>query len=125
MKKYMYLVLVMALAAILFTTFSNRATQDPALAEEIVALFEQGQTEIDLTEITTFDWTKAELFGPYTTDEVIEESMDITFKGDNGHIDLLDDRVLLVFANDQYAVKTVVLQLNCSLRDHKMLLIQE
>ena len=37
MKKYMYIVLVMVLAAILFTTFSNRATQDTALAEENIA----------------------------------------------------------------------------------------
>lgn len=53
--------------------------------------------------------------------------MGIKFKGDNGEIDNLDDRFLLVFADDKYAVKTVVLSRkygSYSIRDNKFLIVE-
>ncbi|MEG0440636.1 MAG: hypothetical protein RR587_15485, partial [Solibacillus sp.] len=75
-----------------------------------------------------FDWTQVSVFGPYTSDEVIEDSMGIKFKGDNGGIDLLDDRFVLVFANEKYAVKTVVISRRSGtyiIKDNKILMVEQ
>jgi len=89
-------------------------------------LLEKGETQIDLTGLTNFKWTQVSLFGPYTSDGVIEDSMNIEFKGDNGGIDYLDDRFLLVFANEKHAVKTVVLSRGngtYTIKDNKILVV--
>ncbi|MER2106061.1 MAG: hypothetical protein ABS949_03905 [Solibacillus sp.] len=127
MKRYVYTLLMIGIVVILFNTFSNRATRDLALEKSLIELLEQGEKEIDLSELTTFDWIKVELFPPYTHDEVIEETMDITFKGDNGNIDLFDCCFLVVFANDNYAVKTVMLPMHRidSIRDERVLVGRE
>ncbi|MER2037919.1 MAG: hypothetical protein ABS944_07225 [Solibacillus sp.] len=109
MKKIVYLLLIITAIGIIVTYLWNRASQDEIVAKEIETLLKQGETQIDLTNIAVFRWTQVGLFGPYTTNEMIEESMEIKFKGDNGGIDILDDRFLLVFANDKYAIKTVIL----------------
>ncbi len=52
--------------------------------------------------------------------------MNIEFKGDNGGIDLLDDRFLLVFANEKHAVKTVVLSRKhgtYTIKDNRLLVV--
>lgn len=54
--------------------------------------------------------------------------MVIKFKGDNGGIDILDDRFLLVFADDKHAVKTVVLSReysSYSIKDNKYLSVKQ
>ena len=56
-----------------------------------------------------FEWDAVKAFGPYTTNEIIDDSMGIQFKGDNGGIERIENRFLLVFANGKNAVKTVVL----------------
>lgn len=125
-KKNRTLLLIVVTAGVLFLFLNNRASQDQALAEEISSLIEQGATEIDLRKLTTFEWTKVDVVEPYTSDEMIEQSMAITFKGDNGGIGMLDDRLLLVFANDKYAVKTVVLSReNCidRVRNNEVLMV--
>lgn len=50
------------------------ASLDTLLAKEIDSLLENGETQIDLSELTDFDWTQVATFGPYTTNEVIEDS---------------------------------------------------
>lgn len=85
------------------------ASQDVVLGKEIHAMFEQGEKQIDLTTMTDFEWDAVGVFGPYTTNDIIEDSMDIRFKGDTGGIDSLEDRFLLVFADKKKAVKTAVL----------------
>ena len=109
MKKYICVILIISVIGLAFILLGNRASQDTVLAKEITSLLEIGETQIDLAELTDFNWTKVDVFGPYTSNEDMEDSMGIIFKGDNGGIDILDDRFLLVFANDKYAVKTVVL----------------
>ncbi|WP_413367441.1 hypothetical protein [Lysinibacillus sp. 3P01SB] len=127
MKKIIYVILIITVIALAINLLGNRASQDTLLAKEIDSLFETSATQIDLTELTDFNWTQAAVFGPYTSNEVIEDSMGIKFKGDNGEIDSLDDRFLLVFADDKYAIKTVVLSRkygSYSIRDNKFLSVE-
>lgn len=124
MKKIVYIVLVIAIIGLAITLLGNRASQDTVLAKEIDTLFEASKTKIDLTELTDFKWTQVAVFAPYTSNKVIEDSMGIKFKGDNGNIDMLDDRFLLVFADEKYAVKTVVLSRKhgtYNIKDNKIL----
>ena len=128
MKKVVYVILIIAAIAFAVTLFGNRASQDMVLAKEIDSLLENGETQIDLTGVTDFNWTQVSVFGPYTSDEVIEDSMGIKFKGDNGGIDMLDDRFLVVFANDKYAVKTVVISRKSGtyiIKDNKYLTVEQ
>lgn len=128
MKKIVYVILIIAVIGLAVTLLGNRASQDTVLAKEINSLFETSETQIDLTGLTDFNWTKVAVFGPYTSNEVIEDSMGIKFKGDNGGIDILDDRFLLVFADDKYAVKTVVLSRkhgSYSIKGNKFLSVEQ
>lgn len=109
MKKIIYVIIVIAIVGLAINLLGNRANQDKDLAKEIDSFLEKGVTQIDLTEVAQFPWTQVSLFEPYTTNESIEASMNIQFKGDNGGIDMLDDRFLLVFADEKNAVRTVVL----------------
>ena len=127
MKKMVYAILSIAAVGLAVTLLGNRASQDTILAKEIDSLLENGETQIDLTGVTDFNWTQVSVFGPYTSEEAIEDSMGIKFKGDNGGIDILDDRFLLVFAYEKYAVKTVVLSRkhgSYSIKDNKFLSVE-
>ena len=127
MKKIIYVILIITVIASAITLLGNRASQDTLLAKEIDTLFETSATQIDLTELTNFNWTQVSVFGPYTSNEVIKDSMGIKFKGDNGEIDSQDDRFLLVFADDKYAIKTVVLSRkygSYSIKDNKFLSVE-
>lgn len=128
MKKIGYVILIIAVIGLAFTLLGNRASQDTVLAKEIDTLFEASETKIDLTELTDFKWTQVAVFEPYTSNKDIEDSMSIKFKGDNGNIDILDDRFSLVFADDKYAVKTVVLSReygSYSIIDNKFLNVEQ
>ena len=96
MKKMVYVILIFAVLGLAVTVLKkNGASQDTLLSKEIGSLLENGETQIDLSELTDFDWTQVATFGPYTTNEVIEESMEIKFKGNNGGIDILEDRFFI------------------------------
>ncbi|MEK4531592.1 MULTISPECIES: hypothetical protein [unclassified Solibacillus] len=129
MKKMIYVILIFAVLGLAVTVLKkNGASQDTLLAKEIGSLLENGETQIDLSELTDFDWTQVATFGPYTTNEVIEESMEIKFKGNNGGIDILEDRFLLVFADEKYALKTVILSRkygNYDIKDNKFLIVEQ
>lgn len=127
MKKIGYIILIAAIPVLFVQFFWNHASQDTILGKDIHALLEQGEKQIDLTTLTDFEWVAVEVFGPYTTNEIIEDSMNIQFKGDNGGIDILEDRFLLVFANQKHAVKTVVLFRkygDFTIKDHKLLVVK-
>ncbi len=62
--------------------------------------------EISLKSITTFDWEKAFLFTPYSTQKGIEEELGIDFK-DPSNIDFRDDIYLMVFVNDDQVIQYV------------------
>jgi len=99
-------VLVFTMLSFLFV---NRASEDTVLAQKILEQAKSGSTEIALSTLTDFDWDKASIYGPYTTRDVIEESLDINFKGSINGIDFRDDIYLLVFAKGKHAIKTVEL----------------
>lgn len=109
MKKIIYILLVIGLLFVAIEFFSHRASQDLILAEKIGDLLKQGEERVDLAELTSFEWDQVAVFGPYTSKEEMDATMGIRFKGDNGGIEMLDDRFLLVFAHKKHAVKTVVL----------------
>lgn len=100
-------------AVVVFTMFIlffvNRASEDTVLAMKILELVESGSAEIELSTLTDFDWEKAAVYGPYTTVDIIEESLNIEFKGSNKAIDFREDIFLLVFAKGNHAIKTVEL----------------
>lgn len=128
MKKLVYIVLVIAVIGLAINLLTNRASQDKDLAQKISSLIENGETQINLTEITDFNWTQVRAFGPYTPDIAIEALMGIKFKGDNGGIDTRDDRYLLIFADEKYAFKTVVLSMKhgaYSIKDNKILSVEQ
>jgi len=128
MKKMVYVILSIVAVGLAVTLLGNRASQDTVLAKEIESLLENSETQIDLTKLTYFNWTQVDVFGPYTSNEVIEDSMEIKFNGDNGGIDILEDRFLLVFADEKYAVKTVVLSRkygNYDIKDNKFLSVEQ
>ena len=129
MKKMVYVILIFAVLGLAATVLKkNGDSQDTLLAKEIGSLLDKGETQIDLSELTDFDWTQVATFGPYTTNEVIEDSMEIKFKGNNGGIDILEDRFLLVFADEKYAIKTVVLSReygNYDIKDNKFLSVEQ
>ncbi|WP_155591487.1 hypothetical protein [Lysinibacillus cavernae] len=87
----------------------NRATENTLLAKNIMEQANSGSTAVSLNQLTTFDWEKAQVYGPYTTRDVIEKTMDIQFKGSTSGIDVREDIFLLVFAKEGHAIKTAVL----------------
>ena len=129
MKKMVYVILILAVLGLAVTILKKNVTsQDTLLVKEIGSLLDKGETSIDLSELTDFDWTQVATFGPYTTNEVIEDAMEIKFKGNNGGIDILEDRFLLVFADEKYAIKTVVLSReygNYDIKDNKFLSVEQ
>ena len=111
MKKKAWLsgLAIVLILVIIFTVFTNRATEDPILAKQIEEQAADGVTKISLNEWTDFEWDKAMIYGPYTTRNTIEDTLEIKFKGSTHGIESRDDLFLLVFANGGYAVKTVEL----------------
>jgi len=95
---------------------------------KIASAVKAGETKIDLKEVTNTEWTNVGIMIPYTSDEAIEEYMDIEFTGNNRGIDMLDDRFLLVFADDKTDVKTVKLsneELVYHIEDNRYLIIEK
>ncbi|WP_240335299.1 hypothetical protein [Paraliobacillus sediminis] len=69
------------------------------LGESVYSIVEdKNNSEISLKSLTSFDWEKAFLFTPYTTQEGIEKQLDVNFN-DPSNIDYRDDIYLLVFMN--------------------------
>ena len=127
MRKIALILLIITIIILGAVFLWNRASQDTILSKEIHSMLEQGAKQIDLTTMTDFEWDAVEVFGHYTTNEIIEDSMDIRFKGDNGGIDVLEDRFLLVFADGKNAVKTAVLSRkygDFTIKDNKIVIVK-
>lgn len=71
-----------------FLFLGNNASEDTLLAKNIMEKANSGTTVVSLNKLTDFDWEKAQIFGPYTTKEVIEETLDIQFKGSISGLDV-------------------------------------
>ncbi|MEK3765536.1 MULTISPECIES: hypothetical protein [unclassified Solibacillus] len=90
-------------------------------------MIEQGETQIDLTKLTDLEWTQVDVFGPYTTDEMIEDSMDIQFNFLFGGIDVLETDFLLVFANEKKPVGKIYLSRkygDYTVKNNKILIVE-
>ncbi|WP_391117153.1 hypothetical protein [Psychrobacillus sp. L3] len=78
--------------------------QNTELEESIYSIVEDKNiSEININSLTNFDWDKAFLFAPYTTQESLEEQLGVDFK-DPSNIVMRDDIYLLVFLNDNKVV---------------------
>ncbi|ATP39550.1 hypothetical protein CSE16_05515 [Solibacillus sp. R5-41] len=125
MKKLIYTILIITFTGLLGQFIWKIETEDPITSGEIHALIEQGETQIDLTKLTDLEWTDVRAFGPYTTDEMIEDSMGVKFLF--GGIDVMETNFLLVFANDKKVVKTVSISRkygDYSIKDNKFLIVE-
>lgn len=128
MRKIAWILLIIMFLILSIVFLGNRASQDTILSKEINSRLELGEKQIDLTTMTDFEWDAVEAFGPYTTNDIIEDSMDIRFRGDNGAIHLIENRFLLVFADKKKAVKTAILYRkygDFKIEDNKILIVEE
>ncbi|WP_318617533.1 hypothetical protein [Sporosarcina sp. YIM B06819] len=108
-RKWSLLIGGAALVLAMLNFFVNRTSEDTVLAKMILEQAKSGSTEIELSTLTDFDLEKAAVYGPYTTVGVIEESLNVKFKGSTLGIDYREDIFLLVFAKGNHAIKTVKL----------------
>lgn len=93
---------------------------------ELNVLLEQGETLIDLTEVTNFDWTKVDAFGPYTTTAMIEKTLDISIRFSGGEV--LESSFELVFADEDKKLTSVTLDRkygNYSVRENRYLVVEK
>ena len=77
------------------------------LASRIADRVREGDgTTVDVSALSPFEWDRLHVVGPYHTPETFERETDIDWPlhWRWGHIDLLDDRVLLVFEKGGEAV---------------------
>lgn len=70
------------------------------------ALEKESVKEIDLNTLTDFDWDKAYIFTPYTTQETINKQLGVKFK-DPSNIDYRDDIYLIVFLGKNKVVQYI------------------
>jgi len=103
---------VVLMFTMLFLFWGDRASEDTMLAKNIMEEANSGTTVVSLNKLTDFDWEKAQIFGPYTTKDTIEETMDIQFRGSTSGLDVREDIFLLVFAKGGHVIKTAVLYRN-------------
>lgn len=126
MKKLIYTILIITFTGLLGLYILGKETKDPITSGEIHALLQQGETQIDLTKLTDLEWTEVGAFGPYSTDETIEESMGVKFLF--GGIDVIETNFLLVFAKDNKVVKTLSISReygDYSIKDNQFLIVNK
>lgn len=83
----------------------NNVQRDKDLEASIHSIVaDKDESDIHLNSLTSFDWEKAFLFTPYSTQEMIEEELGTDFK-DPSDIDWRDDIYLLVFLHEDKAVR--------------------
>lgn len=71
-------------------------------------LKDNSQKEIRVNTLTNFEWEKAFVFTPYTSQGDIEDKMGLDFK-DPSNLEMRDDIYLLVFVNGDKVVQYVEL----------------
>ena len=92
---------------ILFLAWCSNVSHNTGLEKSIFSIVEdKNNSEIRINSLTTFDWEKAFIFTPYSTQEGIEEQLGVNFN-DPSDIDWRDDIYLLVFLNDDKVVQYI------------------
>jgi uncharacterized protein YxeA len=80
------------------------------LEDSIYSIVEDtNKSEISIKSLTTFEWDKAFLFAPYSTQEGIEEQLGTDFE-DPSNINMRDDIYLLVFLNGDKVVQYIEIE---------------
>ncbi|NMD69259.1 hypothetical protein HHO41_03090 [Bacillus sp. DNRA2] len=75
------------------------------LEESFYSIVEnKNNSEVSIKSLANFNWDKAILFEPYTTQEEINELLGVDFK-DPSNMDMRDDIYLLVFLSDSKVVQ--------------------
>ena len=85
---------------VLFSLVGCSQVRSSELEKEITKCIQSGQFTFELNQVTNFEWTKAYLFTPYTTSQMMEEEMGISFK-DVSKLSERDDIELLVFVDER------------------------
>ena len=115
---------VFVVGALLYWAFA--AGKHTVHMGELNALLEQGETLIDLTEVTNFEWVKVDAFGPYTTTAMIEKTLDISIRFSGGEV--LESIFELVFASDDKKLTSVTLDRkygNYSVSENRYLVVEK
>jgi hypothetical protein len=90
-----------------FLAGCSNVSHNTGLEKSIFSIVEdKNNSEIRINSLTTFDWEKAFIFTPYSTQEGIEEQLGVNFN-DPSDIDWRDDIYLLVFLNDDKVVQYI------------------
>ncbi|UOE95023.1 hypothetical protein [Alkalihalobacillus sp. LMS39] len=101
MKKF-YLFMFLILLVI-----TGCSQQNKALENSIYSIVEdQNNEEIQVQSLTDFEWDKAFLFEPYTSNDVIIKTLGVDFK-DPSNIEMREDIYLLVFLHENNVVHYV------------------
>lgn len=97
---------VIILSLLLLVACSQNSVQHNTELEESISsiVVDENKSEINIKSLADFDWDKAFLFTPYTTQEGINEQLGVDFK-DPSNMDSRDDIYLLVFLNDGKVVQ--------------------
>lgn len=93
--------------ALLLLVGCSQNKRNTEIEESIRSIVEDtNKSEINIKSLANFDWDKAYLFTPYSTQEGINEQLRVEFK-DTSNIDHRDDIYLLVFLNSDKVVQFV------------------
>ena len=115
---------VFAVGALVYWAFA--AGKYTVQMGELTALLEQGETHIDLTKVTNFEWTKVDAFGPYTTTDHMEEVLGVSIRFSGGEV--LESNFELVFADDKKRLTSVTLNRkygDYSVEDNRYLMVEK
>ncbi|NMD72835.1 hypothetical protein HHO41_21675 [Bacillus sp. DNRA2] len=99
--------LTIFIISLLFLVGCNQSSvqHNTELEESIYSIVkDKNNREVSIKSLANFNWDKAILFLPYTTQEGINEQLGVDFK-DPSNIDMRDDIYLLVFLNDNKVVQ--------------------
>lgn len=99
--------LTIFIISLLFLVGCNQSSvqHNTELEEYIYSIVkDKNNREVSIKSLANFNWDKAILFEPYTTQEGINEQLGVDFK-DPSNIVIRDDIYLLVFLNDNKVVQ--------------------
>jgi len=107
MRKISVLLLIIAVIISIAFFIKSLQKQHSISSDDIYIHIKAGEMQLDLAALANFEWDTVHAFGPYTTDEMIENSTGIKFRF--GRIDVTDSEFLLVFAKEEKPVETIYL----------------
>lgn len=103
------LLIIFSILALVGCSNASAELRNSELEQAINSMLsDENTSEIDLNTVVDFDWDKALLFQPYTTQESMNEQLGFEFN-DPSNIDKRDDIYLLVFVSDSQVVQYVEL----------------